>query len=63
MSIRINSNEELAREALKQVMENEGYCPCALHKTSDTKCMCKDFRDKIKRNYIGECNCGLYEAY
>lgn len=63
VSIRINSDEYLAREAQKQVMENDGYCPCALYRTKDTKCMCKDFRDKVKSGYIGECNCGLYEAY
>ena len=63
MSVRINHNEELAAEAKKQVMENNGYCPCALDHLPDTKCMCKDFRDKVKSGYIGECNCGLYEAY
>lgn len=62
MNIRINKNEELAHEAEKQVVANGGYCPCALYRTKDTKCMCKDFRDKIKSGYIGECNCGLYEV-
>lgn len=61
MKIHINRNRELAEEAYRQVVANEGYCPCALYHTEDTKCMCKDFRDKIKNGYIGECNCGLYE--
>ena len=56
MSIRINSDEYLAREAQKQVMENDGYCPCALYRTKDTKCMCKEFREQE----AGECHCGLY---
>ena len=63
MNIRINPDEILAEEARKQVAANNGYCPCALYHTKDTKCMCRDFRDKVKNGYIGECNCGLYEAY
>ena len=62
MSIRINSNQDLAREVQKQLIENNGYCPCALEKTPDTKCICKDFRDKISNGYKGECHCGLYES-
>lgn len=62
MHIRINSDQDLAREAKKQLIENDGYCPCALEKTPDTKCICKDFRDKINKGYKGECNCGLYES-
>lgn len=38
------------------IRENGGYCCCAITKTDDTKCMCKDFRDLPE----GECNCGLY---
>lgn len=30
----------------KYVVENDGYCPCMVEKTPDTKCMCKDFRDQ-----------------
>lgn len=62
MNIRINHDEELAAEARKQVIANQGYCPCYLQHTAESKCMCKDFRDKVKNGYIGECNCGLYEA-
>ena len=62
MSIRINSNQDLAREVQKQLIENDGYCPCALEKTPDTKCICKNFRDKINKGYTGECHCGLYES-
>ena len=36
---------------------NDGYCPCAMVKNNDTKCMCKDFREcKV----TGDCHCGLY---
>lgn len=55
MKIRINpkANVEKIRKAIKL---NGGYCPCALAKTPDTKCMCKDFLDMEE----GVCNCGLY---
>ena len=44
---------ELIRQTLKQ---NGGYCPCALFKNEDTKCMCKDFKEQEE----GVCHCGLY---
>lgn len=59
--IKINRNTELANEAKKQLKEHNGYCPCALEQNIDTKCICKDFRDKVSNGYIGECHCGLYE--
>ncbi len=37
---------------------NDGYCPCAVHKTFDTKCMCKEFREQKEP---GLCHCGRYE--
>lgn len=40
------------------VRKNDGYCPCAVQKTPDTKCMCKEFREK---DTPGLCHCGLYE--
>jgi len=61
MRIIINRNVELANLARTMVKENNGYCPCALEKNKDTKCMCKDFRTMFSNNEIGECYCGLYE--
>ena len=43
---------------LALVAENGGYCPCAIVKNADTKCMCKDFREKKEP---GLCHCGLYK--
>lgn len=40
------------------VNANDGYCPCAVLKTEDTKCMCKEFREQTKP---GLCHCGRYE--
>lgn len=37
---------------------NDGYCPCRMQHTPDTKCMCKQFREQIEP---GTCHCGLYE--
>jgi len=53
----LNSDEEhvkLIREALKS---NQGFCPCSLTKSPDTKCMCKEFREQEE----GFCHCMLYE--
>lgn len=37
---------------------NDGYCPCMIDKTPDTKCPCKDFREQTE---LGQCFCGRYE--
>lgn len=39
------------------VDENDGYCPCAVENTPDTKCMCKAFREQKEP---GLCHCGRY---
>ena len=36
---------------------NNGYCPCAIWQTEDTKCMCKEFREQES----GQCHCGRFE--
>ena len=40
------------------VDNNGGYCPCAVFKTPDTRCICKEFREQ---NHPGLCHCGRYE--
>ena len=40
------------------VVNNDGYCPCAVFKTPDTKCICKEFREQ---QTPGLCHCGRYE--
>ena len=47
-----NPNPELE----KALEDNDGYCPCAVVKDEDTKCMCKSFREMK----TGTCMCGLY---
>lgn len=54
--IKINPNKIEAAEIKKAIQKNEGYCPCKIFKTQDTKCICKDFRTQKS----GYCECGLY---
>jgi ferredoxin-thioredoxin reductase catalytic subunit len=62
IKIRLNPDKETVEAVRSALKETGGYCPCALTKTDDTKCMCKDFRDQVSRGILGECHCGLYEA-
>lgn len=49
---------EIAEASVRDlVVANNGYCPCAIYKTPDTKCMCKEFREQMEP---GLCHCGLY---
>lgn len=54
MKIKRLPNSEDVMEALKA---NDGYCPCKIEKTPETKCMCKQFLDQT---IDGDCECGLY---
>lgn len=60
MRITQTYDTELAAEIREKLKQNNYYCPCMLQKNEDTKCMCKDFRDKINRHELGQCHCGLY---
>lgn len=40
------------------VAANDGYCPCAVYRTEDTKCICREF---IEQTELGPCHCGRYE--
>ena len=62
MKIKLNPNAEKVAAIRKAIKENDGYCPCAVFKNEDTRCMCKDFRDKIAYGIEGKCHCGLYEV-
>lgn len=59
MKIKLNDDIELVKEIIQQLRDNDGYCPCRLSKTPETKCMCKEFREQD----VGICHCGLYEKY
>ena len=56
MTIRIQKvGDSTICQAIK---DNDGYCVCAIEKTPDTKCMCKEFREQEES---GLCHCGLYK--
>ena len=56
MKIKLNPDKEEAERILRAVKENDGYCPCRLVRTEDTKCICKEFKEQEE----GFCHCGLY---
>lgn len=53
-------SEDQVKEFEQKLKDNDGYCPCSIFKTKDTKCMCKQFRDQIKAKQLGSCHCGLH---
>jgi len=44
-------------EITEAVKNNDGYCPCSIERSEDTKCICKEFREQ---DYEGECHCGRF---
>lgn len=62
MKVKQNPDKEYVKSIREQLKENNGYCPCVLEKTPDSKCMCKEFKDMIERGETGTCHCGLYIA-
>lgn len=62
MTIKQNPDKEYAKQVRTKLKDNDGYCPCRLDKTEDTKCMCREFREQIAKEEYGMCHCGLYIA-
>lgn len=61
MKVTYNSNTEIVETVKKGLEKTNGYCPCRLERTEDTKCMCKEFREQIKDpKFEGFCHCLLY---
>ena len=54
--IKVSDDKEVVELIRQKLKDNEGFCPCRLEKTADTKCMCKEFREQEE----GTCHCGLY---
>ena len=57
MKIQVNPNKEKVEMIRQKLKENDGYCPCSLIKSKETKCPCKAF---LESQELGECHCGLY---
>ena len=61
MRIKVTDDIELKEKIRQALKDNNGYCPCRLEKTEDTKCMCKEFREQIADpEFEGYCHCMLY---
>lgn len=54
-------SEQQVKEFEQKIKDNEWYCPCAIMKSKDTKCICKEFRDQIKAKIPGLCHCQLHK--
>lgn len=59
---KVRLNEKLTVKKVNAILDaidkNDGYCPCQVGKTPDTKCHCSDFKNNKK---IGEpCICNIY---
>ena len=61
MKIRFNEDKQIVDTVKEGLKRTGGYCPCLLERSDDTKCMCRDFRDKVKDpDFEGYCHCRLY---
>ena len=60
MKIKVTDDKDLEKEIRTKLKENDGYCPCAIVKNDDTKCICKSFREQLKQGIPGKCHCELY---
>ena len=54
--VRLSEDAEIVKAIKEGLKKNDGYCPCRIEKSPDTKCMCKEFREQES----GECHCGLF---
>lgn len=59
--ITTNPDTEHVKQIRDGLKANDGYCPCAIMKSPETKCMCQEFRDQLNDpEFDGMCHCGLY---
>ena len=47
MAVRFNEDKAVVEKVQEGLRAKNGYCPCVLQMNEDTKCMCRDFREKI----------------
>ena len=60
MKVSLNPDANYVKEVRAKLRANNGYCPCVIEKTKDTRCMCKEFREQIEKGAPGYCHCELY---
>ena len=51
MHVRINQDPEKVKAAREALKANKGYCPCALEKNDDTKCILYNY-NIVKRHWF-----------
>lgn len=57
----MNEDRDLVEKVQEGLRAKNGYCPCVIPMNEDTKCMCRDFREKIADpDFEGYCHCMLY---
>jgi hypothetical protein len=57
----LNDDLELVAEVNRQLQETKGYCPCAIYRVPEYKCVCSKFKESLVRGEEIECNCGKYK--
>lgn len=58
MKIKLNEDVVVVERVKNALKANDGYCPCQVGKKPETKCVCKNFKEKTP---VGDlCICELY---
>lgn len=57
MKILTSKDKVLVEKIRKKLKDNDGYCPCKIVRSEDTRCICKEFKEQDE---AGPCHCGLY---
>lgn len=61
MAIKLNPDKAVVETVKAGLKKKNGYCPCRLEQTEDTKCICKEFREQMADpDFEGFCHCMLY---
>ena len=57
----LSDDIELVAEVNRQLQETRGYCPCALYRAPEYKCVCQAFKESLAKGEETECACGKYK--
>lgn len=52
--LKLNPDKAVVKAIRERLKVTGGYCPCMPERTEDTKCVCKDARER------GTCHCNLF---
>ena len=59
--IRLNEDKEMVATIKEGLKAKDGYCPCRMERSEDTKCICREFREQMADpDFEGYCHCMLY---